>query len=130
MPSFLFVNDDDDKVLPRWRGVQAAKKMLEDERQAFNNDTLNLENVQTMNCFDFVLTDAEREQVQTWLSEVWKNAGLADQNKIVATQKRSSSSTTTTTISKQSKSASSKSPPAHAPVAAQSMDNNVADLFA
>ena len=54
MPLFLFVNDDDDEELPRWCGVQAAKKMLEDERQAFNNDTLNLENVHNLNCFDFV----------------------------------------------------------------------------
>ena len=58
MPLFLFVNDDDDEELPRWRGVQAAKNILEDERQAFDNDTLNLENVQQMNCFDFVLYDA------------------------------------------------------------------------
>ena len=130
MPLFLFVIDDDDEELPHWRGVQAAKKILEDEREAFNDDTLNLDNVQQLNCFDFVLTDAEREQVQTWLSEVWKKAGLADQNNIVATLKISSSSTTTTTIGKTSKSASRKSPPAHAPVAAQSMDNNVADLFA
>ena len=128
IPLFLFVYDLDDEELPQWRGVKAAQHILEEERLAFNNDTLNLEKVQQLNCFDFVLTDAEREEVQSWLNEVWKKAGLAEQNTIQATQKICSS--TATTIANKSKSTSSKSPPAHGLEALQGMDDNVADLFA
>ena len=128
IPLFLFVYDLDGEELPHWRGVTVAQHILEEERLAFKNDTLNLENVQTLNCFDFVLMDAVREEVQSWLNEVWKKAGLAEQNTIQATQKRCSS--TTITIAKQSKSSSSKSPPVHGLEALQGMDDNVADRFA
>ena len=129
--AFAFVlhdhDEDEDDAVPKVRGKALAEKLLEEQRAAFASSELNLEQCQRLNCFDWLLTDAQKDDVQSWLDDVWKNAGLSQQSKIAETQKRHSSSLPPTKKTTSSSSSSTRPPPTE--VSSLPMDN-VANLFA
>lgn len=79
IPLFLFVEDggaSSSGDMPV-RGKEAAMHHLQAAREAHGDGSLHLAQLQVLTTYDFLLSPSENELVQTWLSEIWKSAGLA-----------------------------------------------------
>ena len=117
---------DEDDAVPKLRGKPLADKIFKEQRAAFASSELSLDQCQRLNCFDWLLTDAQKDDVQSWLADVWKNAGLAQQSMIAETQKRKNSTLPPTKRTCSSSSSNTRPPTEDSSLA---MDN-VANLFA
>ena len=124
IPLFLRVepvNLETDAMVPM-RGRPAAAHLLRVAEEARERDMLDLAQIQILTTYDFLLSPTENELIQTWLAEIWKNAGLAGATAINAARKASKPASSSSSAPAPKKAKSATAPPA------ETMDN-IANLF-
>ena len=100
------------------RGKEAMAVLLEQAKKSNASKTLDLQQIQTLSSYDFLLDKSENELVQSWMEEIWKSAGLAG---ATAVQEARRPAATTTSAAQKPKKMDSAN--------ATAIDN-IADLFA
>ena len=93
LPLFLTcpMNDDDEEPVIL-RGLGAAKALLRAARDAHASDEVNLGHIQELCVYDWIFSQEENEEVQSWLKSIWIAAGVAGASAVSKSSARQSSS--------------------------------------
>ena len=74
------------------RGLGAAKAILRSARERKIDDSLDLSHIGPLCTYDWILSQEENLEVQTWLKSIWASAGVAGASAVQRCTQRASSS--------------------------------------
>ena len=92
LPLFLTAPISDAEDAPTLRGLGAAKALLRRAREQHDGNTLDLSLIQSLCTYDWILSQEENMEVQTWLKSIWTSAGVAGASAVQRCTQRASSS--------------------------------------
>ena len=92
LPLFLTAPISDGEDAPTSRGLGAAKALLRRAREQHDGNILDLSHIQSLCTSDWILSQEENMEVQTWLKSIWTSAGVAGASAVQRCTQRASSS--------------------------------------